>query len=115
GLAGPDMGDLRLPTRGLAEGVPEDPVFLPARAAISITGRVYGVHGDDAGGADVEVWELLQPEERERPDDTAPAIRRRATRAAPDGSFRIYRIRETTLLVLASHETPGATRPWILP
>jgi hypothetical protein len=113
-LAGPGIGDLRVPTRLFSEGAPEDPVFVAARAGASIAGRVYGIHGDDADGAEVELWEPLRPDEpRERLDDITAAIRRAEIRAGRDGSFRFDRVGEGPMLLAASHGTLGAARRWI--
>jgi len=112
-LDGPAIGRSRLSTLRLSEGVPDDPIFLPATTAVTIGGRVHGPHGEGAGGADVELLELLDSRQigdamPERLDERTPLLRVRSVAASPDGSFQFDGVSIGPFRIAASHSTLGS-------
>jgi hypothetical protein len=113
-LEGPAIGSQRLATRRLLEGPPEEPVFLSAATAETLSGRVLDARGNTVDGADVDLWELLQPDERpSRLDDATPMLHRAAARTSSDGAFQFEGLDGGVLLITAFHPTQGLGRVWI--
>ncbi len=117
-LEGPAIGRSRLSTLRLSEGVPDDPIFLPATTAVTIGGHVHGPHGEDAGGADVELFELLDSRQigdamPEQLDERTPLLRGWSVTASPDGSFQFDRVSIGPLRIAASHSSFGSGGVWV--
>jgi len=113
-LDGPAVGSRRLATRHLREGPPEEPVFLSAGAAVALAGRIHGVRGDAADGAEVDLWELLQPDDPpSRVDDGTPLILRATATASASGLFQFDHVVDGLTLITARHPTLGRGQMWI--
>lgn len=113
-IDGPAVGGQRVATRQLREGAPDEPFYLPATAPASLTGLASGAHGVVADGADIELWELLQPNPQpSRLDDSTPVIRRAAVSASADGMFRFDRVSGGVALISGRHPALGTGRVWI--
>lgn len=113
-LKGPDVGDRRLAVQRLREGPPDESFYLAAAMPASLGGRVHDARGLAADAAEIELWELLQPDQRPpRFDDSVPLIRRATASASIDGAFRFDRVTGEVALITASHPTLGAGRVWI--
>lgn len=114
-LEGPAVGTTRLAASRLSEGPPDEPLYLPAAVPLTIVGRVHGSHGEDADGADVELFALLAPDDPAvvRARDDVPLLHRLSAKASADGRFRIERAPDAPLLIAAAHTVFGAGGVWI--
>jgi hypothetical protein len=117
-LDGPAIGRSRMSTKRLSEGVPDDPIVLPATTPATIGGQVHGPHGEEAGGAGVELFELLDSRQigdamPERLDERTPLLRERSITASPDGLFQFDRVSVGPFRIVASHSSLGSAGVWV--
>src|SRR6266705_2987952 len=117
-LDGPPIGRSRISTIRLSEGVPDDPIFLPATTPVTVSGYIHGPHGEEAGGAGVELFELLDSRQigdamPERLDERTPLLLDRSVIASPDGSFQFDRVSIGPFRIAASHSSLGSGGVWV--
>jgi hypothetical protein len=113
-LTGPDVGTERVAVQHLREGPADEPFYLSATQPASLSGRVHDARGVAADGAEIELWELLQVDDRPpRLDDGVSLIRRATLGASTDGAFRFDRVAGGVMLLTAWHPMLGSGRLWI--
>jgi hypothetical protein len=111
-LDGPAVAAQRMPVRALSGGAPEDSVFWPASAGLTLEGSVHGPHGE-TDTLDLELWEPLPTAQRPRLDDETPAVRARVVRADANGAFHLDRLDGGPFLLTALHDTLGSVSLWV--
>ncbi|PYR42712.1 MAG: hypothetical protein DMF95_27715 [Acidobacteria bacterium] len=117
-LDGPAIGRSRMSTIRLSEGVPDDPIFLPATTPVTLAGHIHGPHGEEAGGAGVELFGLLDSRQigdamPERLDERTPLLLERSVIASPDGSFQFDGVSIGPFRIAASHSSLGSGGVWV--